>query len=293
MSIIIPTFRDTAGLRSTLDALSQQSYPKELTEILCIDNTPDFELCDQAASLFPARLLHEPRPGSYAARNRGLAEATGEVFAFTDAACVPEPNWITSGIAELERHPTGALVAGKIQVFAEDPKKPTAVEILQIHTAFPQETYATRNHFGATANVFVSRGVIEKAGPFLGTLLSGGDHEFGRRVHASGFPVVYGETVVIRHPARRHLKAALSKSRRVVKGVYVMEKRGRLPHGHFRRGLYRDLRPPVLTCWALLTSPLPGGITRRLRAAGAMVFLRYYRAAYRLKIMAGSKQNKR
>lgn len=285
VSVIIPTFRDTEGLLATLGALSRQTYPTELTEILCIDNTPGFELRDQAAALAPAWLLHEPRPGSYAARNRGLAEATGEVLAFTDADCLPDPEWIAAGVSTLEQHPDGALVAGNIEVFARDPQKPTAVEVLQICTAFPQERYAKVAHFGATANVFVYRRVIERVGPFLDGLVSGGDSEFGQRVHAAGFPVVYGKSVIVRHPARRSLAALLAKTRRVVTGVYVLERDGQKPKGGFLRGFFKDLRPPVLTCWNIVKTPAPGGLVRRIRAAGVLILWRYYRAAYRLKVM--------
>ncbi|WP_170336012.1 glycosyltransferase [Ruegeria arenilitoris] len=289
VSVVIPTYRDTEGLLSTLDALSRQTYPAEFTEILCIDNTPNFELRDQAASLAPAQLLHEPRPGSYAARNRGIESATGEIFAFTDADCLPEPEWLAAGIAELEHHPDGALIAGNIRVFAEDPERPTPVEVLEILTAFPQERYAEKDHFGATANVFVPRCVIERAGPFTDTLASGGDNEFGNRVHAAGFPVVYGRSVVVRHPARQSLRALLAKTRRVVEGVHVLEKKGRLPAGLSRKAFYKDLRPPVLACWRLVKASGPGNVVRRIRASAALVIWRYYRAAYRLKVMVRSR----
>lgn len=286
VSVIIPTFRDTEGLRATLDALSRQTYPATRIEILCIDNTPDFELGDQLASLAPARLLHEPRPGSYAARNRGLAEATGEVFAFTDADCLPDSDWLEAGVAELARHPRGALIAGNIKSFSEDPENPTPVEALEIRSAFPQERYATLHHFGATANVFVTRSVVDQAGPFLSGLISGGDKEFGSRVYASGFPVIYCQAATVRHPARRELGALLAKTRRVVAGVYDLEMRGRVPKGSFLRGFFGDLRPPVKTCWNIISTPASEGLYKRFQVAGVVILVRYYRAIYRLRVLA-------
>jgi GT2 family glycosyltransferase len=286
VSVIVPTFRDAEGLALCLAALRAQTYPAASTEILVIDNTPEFELREKAAAFAPARLLHAPSPGSYAARNRGIAAADGDILAFTDADCLPGPTWIEEGVRALERHPEGALIAGRIEVFARDPRRPTAVELFEISQAFPQQRYATVGRFGATANVFVPRKVIEAVGPFDATLASGGDGEFGQRVHAAGFPVVYAEEVAVRHPARRAIGELLGKTRRVARGAHDLERAGQLPKGSFARGLLRDLRPPVQTCWNLLRDPRLGGLGG-VKAAGVMVFWRYYRAGYRLSLLMG------
>ena len=41
-------------------------------------------------------LLREPKQGAYAARNRGLDQALGEILAFTDADCVPKSDWLST-----------------------------------------------------------------------------------------------------------------------------------------------------------------------------------------------------
>lgn len=285
VSVIIPTCRDSEGLFRCLDALGRQTYPPELLEVIVVDNTPKFELRERFAACTSTRLLHEPRPGSYAARNRGIAEACGDILAFTDADCLPYPNWIEEGAGALERYPSGALIAGRIEVFVGEPHRPTAVELFEIAQAFPQARYASIDRFGVTANVFVTRGVVEAVGPFNGSLASGGDKEFGRRVHSAGFPIVYSEQATVRHPARRTLGALLGKTRRVVRGVRDLERAGGLPKGSFRRGLVRDLRPPIQTCWNFMRDPRLGGRLSRFKAAGVMVLWRYYRAVYRLRLL--------
>ena len=78
-------------------ALREQTYPADKTEIVVVDNTPEFELSERAEMLAPARVLHEPLKGSYAARNCGIDNSTGEILAFTDADCIPAPDWAGRG----------------------------------------------------------------------------------------------------------------------------------------------------------------------------------------------------
>ena len=285
VSVIVPTFREGERLTDCLQALRNQTCPSSQFEVIVIDNTPEFEL--RGAGFHEARLLHEPRPGPYAARNRGIAEARGEALAFTDADCLPNPTWIEEGLDALTSYPEGALIAGEIEVFAHNPDRPTAAELFEIGHAFPQEHYARDRQFGATANVFVTRDVIETVGSFDGALISGGDSEFGRRVHDAGFPIVYAERAVVRHPGRRTLKELFSKMRRDVRGARDLERAAQLPRGTFVSGFFHDLRPPVQTCWRLLRDPHLGGGLSGIKAAGVMVLWRYYRAGYRLWLLLG------
>jgi hypothetical protein len=90
--------------------------------------------------------------------------------------------------------------------------------------AFPQERFVREQHFGATANVFTRREVLAKVGWFDAALKSGGDREWGQRVHASGLAVVYAPDVVVLHPARRTFREYEGKIRRVVGGMRDLDR---------------------------------------------------------------------
>jgi glycosyltransferase involved in cell wall biosynthesis len=287
VSVIIPTYRDDEGLGRTLSALAAQTYPAGDMEVIVVDNTPDFELEGRLQAGPDVHLLHEPRPGSYAARNRGLAEARGSVLCFTDADCMPAPAWIERGLAALEAGGGDALIAGHIEVFPQDTRHPTPVEVLELLTAFPQRTYADVHHFGATANVFTTRNVIERAGAFNDRTRSGGDREFGQRVHAAGFPVLFAEDVKVFHPARRRIGAFLAKRRRTIRGVLDIEQEGGLAGGRFLKGLLSDMRPPLATTYFLFQRKDLGPSLRRLRAVWVLWYARYYSAFYRMTLLLG------
>ena len=95
VSVIIPVLERYEALGGCLRALAGQSYPPDRIEILVVDNgrIPRAEEA-LGGGRGPVRFLHEPVKGSYRARNRGLREARGSIYAFTDSDCIPDRDWI-------------------------------------------------------------------------------------------------------------------------------------------------------------------------------------------------------
>ena len=248
VSVIIPTWRDWSRLALCLDALSRQTLPREWFEILVIDNDTL-----HAPPPLPAGVLcvHEPQGFSYAARNAGLRKACGEVIAFTDADCIPEPDWLEQGLAALEAHPQWGLVAGRIELFSR--VENTVMRYEQLFE-FQQQLYVERLRFGATANLFARRAAIDATGGFDASMKSGGDSDFGRRATALGFGLGYSAEPCIRHPSREHLSEVLQKNRRVAAGFYGHALRD---NGGRREGLWRQLpwwwRPRLREWWHILS----------------------------------------
>ncbi len=285
VTVIIPSFRDNDRLKLCISALRRQTYPSDRIRIVIVDNTPEFELNGLSAHLAPAELIHEPRSGSYAARNRAISISDSDILAFTDTDCIPADNWIESGVNELRKYQGRALIAGKIEVFPANAVRPTAAEVFEVAWSFPQEAFAKGDHFGATANVFTSAAVVGCVGPFNAELKSGGDREFGRRVYQAGFPVVYSDTTIIRHPARRTMAEIFQKNWRVERGLLDLEALGSMPKGKFFWGTLRALWPPLGGCWHILKASRYGSLPIRIRAAVVMALWHYHRVAVRLRFV--------
>ncbi|MBD0337554.1 MAG: glycosyltransferase, partial [Cyanobacteria bacterium Co-bin13] len=192
---------------------------------------------------------YEATPGSYSARNRGLALASGRVIAFTDADCVPAPDWLERGVARLQATPNCGQVVGKVNLFFANPQRPTAVELYESLTAFPQERLLREFHGGATANVFTWRSVLDRVGPFNPQLKSNGDIEWGGRVFQAGYEQVYAAEVQVEHPARQSFRELHKRTVRLAGGVYDRLVRSEHAFGQrqkmFARLLLDDLTPPI------------------------------------------------
>src|SRR5207244_667468 len=70
-------------------------------DVLVVDNasTDDTPAVLAALAAPDLRVVCEPRLGLSAARNRGLAEARGEVAVFLDDDALPHPGWLAAHLA--------------------------------------------------------------------------------------------------------------------------------------------------------------------------------------------------
>jgi glycosyltransferase involved in cell wall biosynthesis len=99
ISVLIPARNEAANIRACLDSLFAQSYPKDLYEVIVIDDHSS----DRTREVIDA--LHYPdmhliclpsgdSPGKKIAIATGLSIATGNLIISTDADCQFHPDWL-------------------------------------------------------------------------------------------------------------------------------------------------------------------------------------------------------
>ncbi|HUS17333.1 MAG TPA: glycosyltransferase [Chloroflexia bacterium] len=98
VSVIIPAYQAARTLPATLAALRQQTYPADRVEVLVVDDGST-DATAAVAAAGGARVLTQANQGPATARNRGARAAHGTILLFTDADCVPTPNWIARMVA--------------------------------------------------------------------------------------------------------------------------------------------------------------------------------------------------
>ncbi len=94
VSIIVPIYNVEEYLRETLDCILHQDY-QDYELILVDDGSTDGSgaICDEYARQDErVRVIHQPNGGVSAARNTGVAAATGDFIGFVDSDDLIEPN---------------------------------------------------------------------------------------------------------------------------------------------------------------------------------------------------------
>lgn len=281
VSVIVPVFNDAIGLKKCLEMLEQQTYPQPYYEVIVVDNGSDQadEIQGIVAQFNQAIAAVELTPGSYAARNKGISLARGDVLAFTDADCIPALDWIEQGVSSLLHCSNCGLVAGSIKLFFHSPDRLTPVEQYERMKAFSQERYLQQYKGCATANLFTRRSTIETVGLFNQSLKSGGDFEWGRRVFLHGYGQVYSATTWVAHPARSSLTELQRKVKRVAGGVYdlyVAQEPLLLSRNKaFLRLLFDDLLATFKQLINVLINPKNGTFWQRASVSYVVLFVCY------------------
>ncbi len=226
VSIIIPVRNNTSGLARCLDALRTQTYPFNNYEILVVDNGSTDDIATLHSVYPEVRWLADSGPGSYSARNAGLQHATGDVIAFTDSDCVPEPTWLERGVAALSEK-SATVIGGNVDHFnpVERPlNSPEVIEIL-ISRLPNIEFLIKKLGVASTGNLFVERSAFARVGEFDARLKSNGDGEWTQRAVRGGEKLAYGADAVVWHPRRSTFAAVSQKYRRFAGGRITILKR--------------------------------------------------------------------
>ena len=195
--MVVPVLDDATRLAACLDALHGQVGAPAF-EVVVVDNGSRDGSGEVAAAhpLAPVVVI-EPRRGSYAARNAGIQTAVADVIAFIDADCVAAPDWLQRGQRAMEGAP---VVAGRVRPV--ESAQPTVWERYDRALYLRQRELVSHQGYGATANLWVRREVLDAVGTFDPELLSSGDLEWGRRAAAAGFAASYDDDLVVGHAPR-------------------------------------------------------------------------------------------
>ena len=213
ISVVCPVHNSYNHFLGLLSALKKQTLKRSKFEVIFVDNNPEPLLAEE---IIPRNwsIVFLPSPlSSYAARNAGLAVAKGEIIAFIDVDCTPEPDWLEKGLKSVHAD-SGTIVAGAVDML---PGREKSV------WHFFDAVYNINNYrsvqrgFAKTANLFVPRKAFQIVGDFDAQRISGGDVEWTQRANAKGFQLQYSPAARVSHPTRGALKQ-LKKQLRVGSG---------------------------------------------------------------------------
>jgi glycosyltransferase involved in cell wall biosynthesis len=181
ISVVVPVYNTGAYLERVIDTLEAQRGDDETVELIFVDNNSRDNSLDILGRHANIRVLREQRQGSYAARNRGIREASGDIIAFTDSDCYPAPGWLEAIRRHFERHPVGQVVMGP-RIAPADKRW---LQLVSDYENKKSEWVFTSDepgvYFGYTNNMAVRRSAVLEHGPFL-ERSRGADSIFVRRL---------------------------------------------------------------------------------------------------------------
>lgn len=190
VSVVVPTRNRAPLLDRLLHALDAQNYPHH--EIIVVDDgSTDNTGAVLAGWQGPDRLalrLDRSR-GSYAARNLGWRRARGEIIAFTDDDCLPQPTWITELVRALED--AAAVAAQGVTLARPGRITPFTHQIEQCRPGPPYRT----------CNIAYRRSVLEALGGFDASFRWYADNILGIRAAQQG-DIAWVPRAIVLHPPR-------------------------------------------------------------------------------------------
>jgi GT2 family glycosyltransferase len=282
IDVVIPVYGEVSDLRRCLHSILRQTFRP--AKILLVDNGPE-RATEHQSRLYLGRAysgvvyLHQPIPGSYAARNLGLASSHADYVAFTDADCIADRRWLEAAVKYFRAHPEARIAGGAIRIFPER-AVPGWAEAYDMATSFNVSNLIERHGFCPTANLVVRRDVFGELGVFRQDLFSGGDKEWGLRARAAGIPTHFVREQLVFHPARTSFSSICRQRARFDDGSRQLRgEQGPSVQG-VRRGA-RRMVPPLRGVAAFLGGSKAPAFPPLWRARIAAVYLavHYYRTA--------------
>ncbi|MGB3904575.1 MAG: glycosyltransferase [Anaerolineae bacterium] len=209
VSVVVPAYNAGSTIDACLKGLLTQSVPREGYEVTVVDDGSADET-GEIVGKYGVRLIDQPHQGPAAARNRGVAEARGEIVLFTDADCVPAENWI----AEMVRPFDDAEVVGVKGVYLTQ-QSGIVPRFVQCEYEERYDRMARRRRIdfvdtyaaGYLRSVFVAEGGFDLRYPNA----SVEDQEFSFRLAERGYKMVFNPAAVVYHQHPETLAAYLKR----------------------------------------------------------------------------------
>lgn len=241
VSVIVCTYNRKNLLKSCLNSIYAQDYPKSNFEVIIVDGGSTdgtAELCEEFPQI---RFITESRFGLAYARNKGAELAQGSIVAYTDDDCLVDKQWLTNLIAgfqfsedvmgvggpvyplDPEAIPAKIHVKDALGLFDDGENTKLTDGVITSNSAFKKEIFKTikfDESLGITrrGNLILSGEDVD----FCQKLLDSG-YKLSYTPHAKVYHRIHKERIRVPYIVKHALHRGISKTR-----IYLNKKQSRI-----------------------------------------------------------------
>jgi mycofactocin glycosyltransferase len=193
ISVVVPTAHRPELLKDCLSSLLEQDFPKELYEVIVVDDGDGeaASVVDAISRGIDTRIFHI-KCGKHdvnAARNLGIQSARSEVVCLVDDDTVAPSRWLRSLAEGIQRHPDVECFAGGVQpLFEGRPPRSCGCWLPGAHLDLGSEEHEA-HAWGC--NMAIRKAAFDLAGPFRQGMDIETDTEWQLRLRSHGGRVLW------------------------------------------------------------------------------------------------------
>lgn len=226
------------------------------TEIIVVDDG-SADATGEIAAAWPVRCIRQNNQGPAAARNRGATAADGDFLVFTDADCIPEPDWLQHLLSGFR---PGIVAVGGTYGIANPDR--LLARMVHEEIAVRHEKMDGEVDFLGSFNVAVRADAFRRVGGFDESFrkASAEDNDLAYRLQDAGGRLAFVPAARVAHYHPERLGPYLrTQARHGYWRVKLdIKHRGRAGRGDRYAGAADLIRPPLALCTlalALLLAP--------------------------------------
>ncbi|MFA4905252.1 MAG: glycosyltransferase family 2 protein [Candidatus Margulisiibacteriota bacterium] len=193
LSVVIGTYNQKEKLEKSLRSLFKQTMSPALYEIVVVDSQ-SADGTEEMVKALPVKYLRQENLGRPGARNRGIAEAKGEIILLTDADMLADINLLYEHLKAHEKHPAAAFEGLTYNLLENKKTAPYIKEKLR-------SGQKLKFSYFLTGNLSIRKQTLLDIGGFDQDFAGYGweDIELGYRLMKAGIPLYYLPSAVNFH----------------------------------------------------------------------------------------------
>jgi glycosyltransferase involved in cell wall biosynthesis len=200
ISVIIPSYNSWPLIKRTLDSLSMQSFQGNYEIIVCdtSDDQTDIKIAREYPGVILLHKSERDNPGG--ARNRGIEQAGGDIYAFIDADAEASEKWLERICADFTEFDNITGFGGAIDNARADSKEARIAHLLEFG-GYTSSWRRREVRMTPTCNLALRKEVFSKT-RFIEEWFGNEDVLIAKEIRNMGGKIIFDPGMAVKHYTR-------------------------------------------------------------------------------------------